>query len=396
MLTEEQLEFRALAREFAQGELRPHVEAWDAACELPNEVFGKLAELGFWGMRIPEAHGGLEMDAAAFLTVLEGLAWGEAAVALSVAIHNGPVTRALLAAGTPEQHQRWLPAMASGEAVASFALSEPDAGSDPTALATTARRTDGGWVLDGRKRWVTGGDRAGLLLVFARTDAAAAGGEGISAFLVPRDAGGIGVTARERTLGLRASETVSLSLDGTEVAADALLGAEGEGYRIALDAITTGRLGVAAQALGIAQAAYEHALRYALEREQFGVPLHELGAIQEKLAGMAIRIAQARALTLGMARRLDGEGAGDEASSTVLLPRSLRAGAAMAKVAASEAAMWVTDEAVQIFGGYGYMRDYPVEKLMRDAKGTEIYEGSNEVLRMVVALDAVREVARSG
>jgi acyl-CoA dehydrogenase len=383
MLTEEQLEIRQLAREFAQGEIRPHVEAWDAARWIPEELFEKLAELGFLGMRIPEPYGGLAFDASTYLTVLEAMAWGDASVALSLSIHNGPVCRVILEHGTDGQKEQWLPLMATGQALAAFALSEEEAGSDPGALECRARPAGDGWVLDGSKAWVTNGDRAGLLLVFARTGQ---GTEGISAFLVPGNASGIQTEGRERTLGLSASETVSLRFQEVELPGEALLGEVGGGYGMAMDALIIGRLGVAAQALGIGQAAFEHAISYAGEREQFGRPLNRFGAIQEKLAGMAIRLAQARALTLEVAGRVDG---GETASTG--LPVSLKSSAAMAKVAASEAAMWVADEAVQIFGGYGYMRDYPVERLMRDAKGTEIYEGANEVLRWIVARDTVKE-----
>jgi alkylation response protein AidB-like acyl-CoA dehydrogenase len=386
----EQSEIRALAREFALGEIRPHVERWDAERALPAEIFQKLAELGFLGMRVPEAFGGLEFDAATYLGALEALSWGDASVGLAVAIHNGPVTRAIVKWGTEAQKERWLPAMAAGEALGAFALSETEAGSDPSAIGTRARRADGGWSLEGRKRWVTNGDRAGVLLVFARTREEGSGREGISAFLVPRDVPGLEVGERERTLGLSASETVEISLNEARVGEDALLSEEGRGYALAMDALDLGRAGVAAQALGIAQAAFEHALRYSGEREQFGSPLSSLGAVQEKLAGMAIRIAQARALLHEVAIGLE-EAETEGSPGGGGLP--LRASSAMVKVAASEAAMWCADEAVQIFGGYGYMRDYPVERLMRDAKGTEIYEGSNEVLRMLVARAAVREAS---
>jgi alkylation response protein AidB-like acyl-CoA dehydrogenase len=305
-----------------------------------------------------------------------------------VAIHNGPVAALLMAHGTPEQKARWLPEMATGEALGVFALSEEDAGSDPSALALAAGRTDLGWRLDGEKLWVTNGERGGLLLTFARTGGESGDKDGISAFLVPGGTPGISVSRRERTLGLSASETVGLAFDRVEVPGDALLGREGEGYAMAMEALVPGRLGIAAQALGIGQAAYEHALEYAREREQFGRSLDTFGAIREKLAGMAIRIEGARAFLLTVAREM--EAAGGEPREPAL-PGSLRARAAMAKVMASEAAMWSADEAVQIFGGYGYMRDYPVEKLMRDAKGTEIYEGANEVLRSLVAADAIRE-----
>lgn len=391
MLTAEQLEIRSLALEFARGEIRPHVEEWDASAQLPDEIFEKLGELGFLGMQVPEAHGGLELDAVTYLLAVEALSWGDPSVGLSVSIHGGPVTRALAQKGSQEQKARWLPALASGKALGAFALSEPDAGSDPSALSTTARRSDDGWSLDGAKRWVTNGGRAGLVLLFARTGGEPGEREGISAFLLPGGWEGVRVGRRERTLGLRASETVTLELNGVTLPPEALLGQEGEGYALAMDVLTVGRLGASAQALGIAQAAYEHALRYAGEREQFDQPLSRFGAVREKLAEMATRIAQARALTLEVAGRLDGEG-----QATLAVPGSLRAGAAMAKVSASETAMWVADEAVQIFGGYGYMRDYPVEKLMRDAKGTEIYEGANEVLRMLIAADAVRATSEAG
>jgi acyl-CoA dehydrogenase len=392
MVTAEQLEIRAMARDFALGEIRPHAPAWDAARELPRDLYGKLAEMGFLGMTIPEEHGGLGLDRTTYLLALEALAWGDAATALGVAIHNGPVAGLLLAHGTPEQKARWLPEMATGEALGAFALSEEDAGSDPAALALTAERAGEGWRLTGEKRWVTNGERGGLLLVFARTGGEPGDREGISAFLVPAGTPGISVSRRERTLGLSASETVGLDFQGVEVPGDALLGDEGEGYRLAMEALVPGRLGIAAQALGIAQAAYEHALAYAREREQFGRTLDTFGAIREKLAGMAIRIDGARAFLLTVSREL--EESGGEATD-LALPASSRARAAMAKVMASEAAMWSADEAVQIFGGYGYMRDYPVEKLMRDAKGTEIYEGANEVLRSLVAADAIREAGGS-
>jgi acyl-CoA dehydrogenase len=391
MATDDQLEIRALARDFAAGEIRPHVERWDAERALDPEIFEKLGELGFMGMRVPESHGGLGLDVPSYLMALESLSWGDASVALTVAIHNGPVTHAVLVHGSDEQRARWLPLLASGERIGAFALSEPEAGSDPSGIETTATRTDSGWRFEGTKRWVTNGDAAGLLVVFARTAAAAgAGGEvgagELSAFLVPRESPGITVEARERTLGFSASETVTLRFEAVEVGFDSLLGTEGGGFSLAMQALDIGRAGVAALALGVAQASYEHALRYAGEREQFGSPLTGFGAVQEKLAGMAIRIAQARALTMEVAGELESG-----ATTSTGAPASHRARAAMAKVAASEAAMWSADEAVQIFGGYGYMRDYPVEKLMRDAKGMEIFEGASEVLRMLVAREAVRE-----
>ncbi len=395
--TGEQLEIRALARDFAEQELRPHAEAWDAAREVPDTTWAALAEVGFLGLRAPEAHGGLDLDLATALLAVEALAWGESAVGLLVAIHAGPVTRAVLRFGTPAQQAHWLPGLADGSVPGAFALSESDAGSDVGAIALAAVREGDGWRLNGEKRWVTNGDRAKLTLVWARTSGEPGTSKGLTAFLVPSGLDGVTVPGRERTLGMCASSTVTLDFRDVHLPAEAVLGSVDDGWAVARDAIVHGRLFVAAQALGIAQAAQDHAVRYAGERAQFGRTLDAFGAIQEKLAGMAIRIGQARALLLETAARVDraGEDLRDpaEGASALHAPASLESAAAMAKVAASEAAMWCADEAVQIFGGYGYMRDYPVEKLMRDAKGTEIYEGASEVLRWVIARDLVREAA---
>jgi alkylation response protein AidB-like acyl-CoA dehydrogenase len=392
-LTEEQLEIRSLAREFARGEIRPHAPEWDARRELDPRIFEKLGELGFLGMRVPEAFGGLGLDLATYLLILEELSWGDAAVALAVAIHSGPVTSLILRHGTEEQKARFLPSMAAGSCLGAFALSEAGAGSDARALETRATRTEGGWVLDGRKKWVTNGARAGVFLLFARED----GGGGIHAFLLERGIPGLRVGKREVTMGLSALDTVELELDGARVGPEALLGEEGQGFEYASRALEVGRLGVAAQAVGIGRAALEHARRYALDRVQFGRSLSEFQATRFKLAGMAIRLAGARALMLCGTQAMEGAGevkpnAGEP--SGVLDPEAPSAGAlaAMAKASASEAAVWITDEAVQIFGGYGYMRDYPVEKLLRDAKGTEIYEGTNEIMRVIIARELLEAV----
>lgn len=385
--TADQLEIRAMARGFAEGEIRPYGPEWDAARELDPGVFEKLAELGFMGMRVPEEYGGLGFDAGTYLLALEELAWGDAAVALSVAIHNGPVTALLLAHGTDEQRRRYLPAMAAGEVLTAFALSERDAGSDAGGLGCQAVPDGDGWVLTGEKRWVTNGARAGLVLVFARTNPSAERGHGIGVFLVDPSADGYGVTGRETTMGLCASETVSVLLDGVRVDADAVVGDPERGFQYAMEALDVGRLGVAAQAVGIAQAAFEHSVAYALERKQFGRSISEFGAIQDKLADMATRIGGARALVHAGAAAMDSGSRGSGADSPA-------ARAASAKLQASETAFWVADEAVQIFGGYGYMRDYPVEKLLRDAKGTEIYEGTSEILRFVIAREILNEAAK--
>jgi alkylation response protein AidB-like acyl-CoA dehydrogenase len=389
-LTEEQLEIRALAREFASGEIRPHASAWDANRELDPGIFAKMGELGFLGMRIPEAFGGLELDLTTYLLVLEELAWGDASVALAVSIHSGPVASLLLQHGTEEQKTRYLPAMAGGDILGAFALSEGGAGSDVKALETKATPREGGWVLSGKKKWVTCGRRAGVILLFAKEE----GGGGIHAFLLEPGTPGLRIGKREVTMGLSAVETVELELDQVPVDREALLGEEGKGLGHAMEALEVGRLGTAVQAVGIGRAALEHARRYAEERVQFGRPLSELQATRFKLAGMANRLAAARALALCGAQALEekqARGQGGVVGDGILDPEAPAAGtlAAMAKLTASEAAVWITDEAVQIFGGYGYMRDYPVEKLLRDAKGTEIYQGTSEIMRLLIARDVL-------
>ncbi len=335
-------------------------------------------------MLVPESHGGLGFDPRTWLIVLEELAWGDAAVALSVAIHSGPVTDLLVRLGTDEQKDRWLPKLASGEVLGAFAASESEAGSDLRSLATRASREGEGWRLRGSKRWVTNGARAGLVVTLART------GEegGMSLFLVEPGADGYEVRGREKTLGLRASETVRVAFDGVAVGSDALLGETGGGWDGALAALDLGRTGVAAQAVGIARAALEHASAYALERRQFGQAIAEFGAIRAKLAEMARRVAGGRALVREAAEALEASRSGREQPGRG--PDGVTALAAIAKLSSSEAATWVADEAIQIFGGYGFMRDYPVEKLLRDAKGTEIYEGTNEVMRHVIAREILR------
>ncbi len=384
-LTAEQVEIQSLAQEVAQRELRPKAPAWDRARSLDPAIFRRLGELGFLGMRIPEAWGGLGLDLPTYLVALEALAWGDPSVALGVAIHSGPVTALLLQEGSDEQKARWLPAMARGEILGAFALSEAAAGSDARALATCYERTGSGFVVRGRKKWVTNGGRAGLVVLFAK-DAQGS----ISAFLVDPRQPGYRVGKRETTLGFSASETVEVELDELHLEPGALLGGEGLGFRYAQKALDVGRLGVAALALGISRAAMEHALAYAGQRVQFGQPLLHFQATRFKLAEMALRLARGWSLLQVAAEAVEREG--ETGPPTSPLPFSARSLAAMAKTTASEDAVWIADEAVQIFGGYGYMRDFPVERLLRDAKGTEIFEGSNEILRLVIA----REVSGKG
>ena len=389
---ETQAQIQALAREFADRELRPRSAAWDQARALDDRVFRQLGELGFLGMTVAENAGGLGLDLLTYVIVLEELARGDAAVALSVGVHNGPVAALLARHGSEAVKGALLPALASGERLGAFALSEPLAGSDLSpgdawapVVSTKAIADGNGWRLTGSKSWVANGQRAGLAVVFART-----GERALGAFVVELPADGWRVTHRERTMGLAASETVTVELDGVRVAHDRALGGPGAGLALALEALDLARLGTAAQAVGIARAALEHAVGYAKQREQFGQAIAHFGGIQEKLAEMARRVTAARAVTHAAAARLAGGGG----EGPVPGGRGLdapAAWAAIAKLTASETATWVADEAVQVFGGYGYMRDYPVEKLMRDAKGTEILDGTSEMLRMVIARALLRD-----
>lgn len=366
-MSDEEREVRQLARDFAEAELRPHVERWDRDRALDAEVLVALSQLGFFGMLLPESAGGLEFELPMYTAVLEELAWGEPTIALTLSIHSAFVGNLILRHGSEEQKDRWLEPLALGEVIGCFALSEAGAGSDAAALEARAARTGEGWVLDGTKMWVTNARVANLAIVAARTDE-----DAIGLFLVPTDSPGYEVGEREMTMGMRAVEVSTVQLREVELEADALLGDPGQGFRYAMEALDLGRIGIAAQAVGLARAALEYAVRYADEREQFGRRIREFEGIQFKLAEMATRIEAAAALTRRAAA----------APSTAV--------SSMAKFFASETAMWVTTQAVQIYGGYGYMRDYPVEKLMRDAKATEIYEGTNEIQRLVIARELYR------
>ena len=373
-LAEQRREIVAMARDFATREITPYAAEWDRVKAMPPEVLAKLGELGFFGMRIPEEYGGLGLDALTYLMVLEEIAAADASVSITLGVHNSLGCGMLLRQGSEAQKRRWLPPMATGETLAGFALSEPDAGSDPAGVRTEARRAADGWVLTGTKSWVTSGDLAGLLVVMARTDTPETrrGGRGISAFLLPGDAPGVEHGKPEDKMGLRASRTTGFVMHDVRLGSEALLGEEGKGLAYALGALNHGRLGVAAQAIGIARAALELAVKYSAERQQFGQPIKDFQGIQFKLADMATRVAAARALLHETAQqdRENGPAA---------------AQASMIKLFASETAMWVTTQAVQVFGGYGYMRDYPVERLFRDAKVTEIYEGTSEIQRIIIA-----------
>jgi alkylation response protein AidB-like acyl-CoA dehydrogenase len=373
-LTDQQREIQATARRFAEEELAPHAGEWDRAEHFERALVPRLGELGFLGMLVPESEDGLGLDSTTYLLVLEEIAAADASTAVMLSVHNSLPSQMILRHGTPAQRERFLRPMVRGEQLGAFALSEPEAGSDAASLSAQAIRDGDAWVLNGTKAWVTQGGEAGVILAMARTDSPdqRLGPKGISSFIITPDLPGFRVSKKEEKMGLRASPTVQLAFDNMRVPADRLLGEPGQGLVYALQSLEHGRLGIAAQAVGIARAAFGHAVRYAGERRQFGSAICEFEAIQFKLADMATRITQARATLFAAAA------AKDRGEAIVQL-------SSMAKLAASETAMWVTTQAIQIFGGYGYVTDYPVERLFRDAKVTEIYEGTSEIQRLVIA-----------
>jgi alkylation response protein AidB-like acyl-CoA dehydrogenase len=372
-LTPEQREIQAMAREFAQREIAPRAAELDREAKFDDTLVAKLGALGFLGMLIPESYGGLGLDALSYLLALEEIAQADASAAVLLSVHNSLPTQMLLRFGNEAQKQQFLAPMAHGQLLGAFALSEPEAGSDASSLRTQAVRDGDHYILNGTKAWVTNGGTAGVIMAMARTDTPEdrRGGKGVSTFIITPDLPGFGVSKKENKMGLRASPTVQLVFDNLRVPADRLLGEEGKGFQYAMQSLEHGRLGIAAQAIGIAQAALDASIAYAGERQQFGTPIREFQGIQFKLADMATRVAAARALLHTVAAAKDrGEAVGPQAS--------------MCKLFASETAMWVTTQAVQVFGGYGYTKDYPVERLMRDAKVTEIYEGTSEIQRIVI------------
>ncbi|HTI06584.1 MAG TPA: acyl-CoA dehydrogenase family protein [Gemmatimonadales bacterium] len=363
-----------LAREFAKEKIEPFAAEWDRTHFFPRGVIDEFGRLGFLGMCTPEEFDGMALDTVTYLMVLEELSAADAAFAVSIGIHNAIPMTMLVKHGTPEQKERWLKPMARGELLAGFALSEPEAGSDAAGLRAQAVKDGKDWVLNGAKAWATNAGTADLMMIMVRTDQpnARRGAKGISTFIVPTDTKGYTPAKPEDKMGLRSSNTAGIELNDLRLPVDQMLGDEGMGFVYAMEGLDAGRLGIGAQGVGIARRALEHCLQYTNERKQFEKPIGEFQAVQFKLADMATRIEAARALTHRAAARKD---AGEDISHY----------ASMAKLFASETAMWVTTQAVQLFGGYGYMRDFPVEKLFRDAKVTEIYEGTSEIQRIVIA-----------
>ncbi|AOJ78621.1 acyl-CoA dehydrogenase [Burkholderia ubonensis] len=371
LYTEDQRMIRDAARAFATEVLAPNAAQWDRDAHLPDAVVAQLGELGLLGMIVPQELGGAYTDYVAYALAMEEIAAGDAACATMMSVHNSVGCGPILGFGTPAQKARWLADMAAGRTIGAFCLTEPQAGSEAHNLRTRAELRDGKWVLNGAKQFVTNGQRAGIAIVFAVTDPDA-GKRGISAFLVPTDTPGFVVGKPEKKMGIRASDTCPITFENCAIPEENLLGARGEGLKIALSNLEGGRIGIAAQALGIARAAFDKARRYAGERVQFGKPLAEHQAIQQKLADMATQINAARLLVHHAAKlRTAGLPCLSEASQ--------------AKLFASEMAERVCSDAIQIHGGYGYLADYEVERHYRDARITQIYEGTSEVQRMVIA-----------
>jgi alkylation response protein AidB-like acyl-CoA dehydrogenase len=373
-LTEEQRAIQQSARAFAAREIAPFVAEWDEKSHFEPTLIGKLGELGFLGMMVPEEFDGLGLDTLTYLVALEEIAAVDASTAVMMSVHNSLPSQMIMRWGTAEQKERFLRPMARGDVLGAFALSEADSGSDAASLRTQADRDGDCYVLNGTKAWVSSGTHAGIILVMARTDTPRdrRGARGIGAFVITPDLPGFSIGKKEDKMGLRASPTVQLRFDNMRVPKRNLLGEPHMGFIYAMQSLDAGRLGIAAQAVGIAQAALSHASRYAAERRQFGKPIKEFQAIQFRLADMAMRVAASRSLLHAAATARDR---GQHVTQFC----------AMAKLMASETAMWVTTQAIQIFGGYGYVKDYPVERLFRDAKVTEIYEGTSEIQRIVIA-----------
>ncbi len=370
LLTEDQTLIRDTARQFAQDKLWPNAGEWDRTGEFPTAAVAEMGALGFLGMLVPEEWGGAGTDFVSYALAIEEVAAGDGSCSTIMSVHNSVGCAPILAFGSTEQKERFLKPMARGELLGAFCLTEPQAGSDAAAIKTRAERSGNGWVLNGTKQFITNGKHGQIAIVFAVTDPEA-GRKGISAFIVPTDSAGYSIARLEKKLGQRASDTAQIVLEDCRLGADMLLGEEGQGYKIALSNLEGGRIGIAAQAVGMARSAYEAALAYARERETFGTPILDHQAVRFRLADMATRIEAARLMTVNAARLR-------EAGQPCLKE------AAMAKLFASEMAEQVCSDAIQIHGGYGYLQDFPVERIYRDVRVCQIYEGTSDIQRLII------------
>ncbi len=379
-LTDDQLAIRDMVRDFARKEIAPNAVEWDENQAFPRDLFTSLGELGMLGVLIPEEYGGAGLGYVEYVTILEEIGAADGAVGLGVAAHNSLCTNHIFLFGSEEQRRELLPPLASGDWIGAWGLTEPEAGSDAGGTRTTARRDDDGWVLNGAKSFITHATVGNVAVVMARTDPQAEKHHGISAFAVPFDRPGVEAGKKENKLGMRASDTSTLIFEDCRVPGSALLGNEGEGFIQAMKVLDGGRISIAALALGIARGALDAALAYAPVREQFGKPLSSYQMIRAKIADMATQVDAARLLTL-RAAVLKQQGKETTLESS------------MAKLYASEVAVKVAEEAIQILGGYGYTKDYPVERAWRDSKLCTIGEGTSEMQRLVIAREVLRGAA---
>lgn len=369
-LNEEQSDIRAMARRFSEEHLAPNAEAWDEQNSFPREAYTRMGELGFMGMTTPEEYGGSDLGRLASALVYEELARGDMATAVGLSVHN-MITGSIARFGDEEQRRRWTPRLAAGEWLGAFSLSESASGSDAASLQCRAELRGDEYILNGTKMWVTNGGEADIYMVMART-MPGRGASGVSCFIIKKGTPGLSFGKTERKMGLHSSPTRELIFEDCAVASDQRLGAEGQGFKIALASLDGGRVNIGAVAVGVAQAAFETATHYAHEREQFGQAISSFQAIQFMLADMAMKIEAARLLVYEAAYQLD-------------MGRSAGMYSSMAKCFATDMAMEVTTNAVQVLGGAGYVRDYPVERYMRDVKVAQIFEGTNQIQRVVIA-----------
>ncbi|MET9623138.1 acyl-CoA dehydrogenase family protein [Streptomyces sp. NPDC006464] len=369
-LSEEQEAVRRLAEDFVAREVAPHVVAWDRGESVDRSIVKKLGAVGFLGLTIPEEYGGSGGDHLSYCLVTEELGRGDSSVRGIVSVSLGLVAKSIAAWGDEEQKRRWLPPLASGDAIGCFGLTEPGTGSDAGSLATRAVRDGDGYVVNGTKMFITNGTWADVVLLFARTDDTP-GHKGVSAFLVPTDTPGLTRRTIHGKLGLRGQATAELVLEDVRVPAAAMLGPEGKGFSIAMSALAKGRMSVAAGCVGIAQAALDAAVRYAGEREQFGKPIASYQLVQELISDIAVDVDAARLLTWRVADLVDR---GEEFATA----------ASKAKLYASEAAVRCANNALQVFGGYGYIDEYPVGKLLRDARVMTLYEGTSQIQKLII------------
>ncbi|MFB6286189.1 MAG: acyl-CoA dehydrogenase [Candidatus Bipolaricaulia bacterium] len=370
-LTEDQELFRRTARDFAQDELENQAYELDREHRVPTESLKKLGELGYMGIMVPEAYGGIDSDTLSYVLVMEELSKACASTSTAVSVQNSLVEAPLLDHGSDEQKQHYLPKLATGEWMGAFALSEPESGSDAGTMKATATKDEDAYVLNGAKMWISNAAFADVFVVFAATDPDA-GNKGVSAFVVDRSTPGLSIGEEEDKLGIRGTSTCEIHFDNARVPAEQLLGAEGRGFRIALETLNGGRIGIAAQALGIADAALAEATSYAKERQAFRTEIANFQGVQFKLADMKAQVESARWLTYNAAWRKD--------HGFDYITES-----ALSKLHAAEVASQVTDQALQIHGGYGFVTDYKVERLYRDARITRIYEGTSEIQKVVIA-----------